>query len=475
MWLAYSYSILRCQVIAMKNLLFSLYDKFLDKSLDFRVRLFNVLALAGTLIGALMAVLGLVNHGGLANVVINIGGAVLAYILLCYSYRTGRYHRCYLITIVAIFLIMFPALFFSSGGYHSGMPCFFVFAVLFTVFMLEGWLVLLMCALELLVYTGICLIANFYPQTVRLFVSEADLLTDIIVAFITVSAALGITMFLHFRLYNEQQRQLEIARQEALDAQQLLMERNAALEQLNRRKTEFLGNVSHEFKTPLTVMLGVAQNTRRVLENRDAADELVPEMKLLASEIDRLGLMVTQILDATRIEENSMIWNMEECSIEEIIQTTIATYYPMLKKNNNRLAARPGGDLPAVCADPQRISQVLVNLMQNAIRHTHGGNITIAAKQDGAFVQVSVADTGEGIEPEYLPHIFERYKSHSGGKKAHGRRDTGTGLGLFICKHIVENHGGEITAMSEIGQGTTVSFTIPVHPRGGQTHTPVSV
>jgi signal transduction histidine kinase len=240
---------------------------------------------------------------------------------------------------------------------------------------------------------------------------------------------------------------------------------------LNRLKTEFLGNVSHELKTPLAVMLSVAQNAGRELEKRDKGDPLASDMKILSSENERLGLMVTQILDATRIEENSMIWNMRECEIGEIIQTTKATYYPLLKKNGNRLVIQPSLDMPPVYADPDRVSQVLVNLLQNAIRHTQGGTITIGARTvthdsesgEREMVEVSVADTGEGIEPERLPHIFERFVSRDSGKKARSRRDTGTGLGLYICKHIAESQGGAIAIESEPGKGTTVRFTIPVH------------
>lgn len=436
----------------MSKFIHGVKNRYLHKDLDLRVRLFNVLALAGTLVGAFMALLGIITRAGWGNVLANVAGAVLAFVLLRYSLRTGRYQQCYFVSITAIFLFLFPLFFFSAGGYHSGMPAFFVFAVAFTVFMLDGRRAIVMALLETCVYIAICVFAYRYPQFVNFLESEQALLIDIIVAFVVVSAALGATMHMQFRLYREQQR--------------LLAEQNKALDQINQLKTEFLGNVSHELKTPLTVMMGISQNARRRLEEHSLADELIPDMKLLASEADRLSLMVGQVLDITRIEEGRMAWDMRECSVEEIIQSTVSDYYPLLKKNGNRLIVKPCEELPEVQADAHRLSQVLVNLLQNAIRHTLNGTITISAREIAGAVEVTVADTGEGIEPERLPLIFERFTSRD-SKKSRSGKDTGTGLGLYICKHIVETHGGEIAVESKPGSGTTVRFTIPLPQSAG--------
>ena len=251
---------------------------------------------------------------------------------------------------------------------------------------------------------------------------------------------------------------------EARAAEEELVRRNEALDQLNRLKTEFLGNVSHELKTPLAVMMGTAQGAQRTLKEGPWADgELTPAMKLITSEAERLSLMISQVLDVTRIEENRMVWNMGACSANEIIQRTIATYYPLLKKNGNRLVIRQNDDIPLVTADAERISQVLVNLLQNAIRHTHEGEITITSEEEAGFVRISVSDTGEGIEPARQPLLFERFKSW-GSKKGPVGKDAGTGLGLYICRHIVEAHGGKIAVESAPDRGTTISFTIPADP-----------
>lgn len=249
---------------------------------------------------------------------------------------------------------------------------------------------------------------------------------------------------------------------EAKDAEQKLEAEKTALESLNRLKTEFLGNVSHELKTPLTVMSGYAQTTKNLAAKPDTleASEVSRRMTLISSEAERLSLMVGQILDVTRMEEGRMIMEPVRCYADEIIHTAVETHYPILNKNRNRLDIRIESSLPAIHADPVRISQVIVNLISNAVRFTTDGVIVISAKKKDKKILVCVSDTGAGITAEQLPHLFQRYGKK---QKSGGSQDTGTGLGLYICKNIVEQHGGEIWVESKEGSGTSVFFTLPVY------------
>jgi len=256
---------------------------------------------------------------------------------------------------------------------------------------------------------------------------------------------------MHFKLYNEQQRELEKARQR-------LSDENAALEEISRMKTEFLANISHELKTPLTVMSGYAQISKMQFPDYPEYKSLHNKMKIISSEAERLSLMVGQILDVTRIEEGRLDINLQSCNIDEIIQSAVDTYFPILNKNNNILYLQIDSKLPRMYADPAQVTQVIVNLVTNAIRFTYDGSITVSASRSGDYIEISVTDTGRGIEPENLQHIFERYNNRTKSPS-----DTGTGLGLYICKHIIDNHGGTISVKSEIGTGSTFSFTVPIN------------
>lgn len=248
---------------------------------------------------------------------------------------------------------------------------------------------------------------------------------------------------------------------EAKDAEQKLEAEKTALESLNRLKTEFLGNVSHELKTPLTVISGYAQTTKQLAAKSDTleADQVSRRMTLISSEAERLSLMVGQILDATRMEEGRMVMELVRCYADEIIHAAVETHYPILNKNRNRLDIRIESGLPAIHADPARISQIIVNLISNAVRFTTDGVIAISAKKEDEKILVCVSDTGVGIAAEQIPHLFQRYGKK---QKSGGGQDTGTGLGLYICKYIVEQHGGEIWLESKEGSGTSVFFTLPV-------------
>lgn len=243
---------------------------------------------------------------------------------------------------------------------------------------------------------------------------------------------------------------------EAKEAERQLFLENEALENLNRLKTEFLANVSHELKTPLTVVSGHAQMSRNQLQG-DENEAVREKMRIIAAEADRLALMVGQILDLTRIEEGRIRLEKRPCHLDELIYQAVETHFPILNKNGNRLEIHLEQGLPTLLLDPGRLTQVLVNLIANALHHTDHGIITVGALQNGDWVELSVYDTGAGIPPEELPKLFSRF--HSPKRR---ENDTGTGLGLYLCKHLVEEHGGKITAESRLGEGTKMTVFLPL-------------
>ena len=165
----------------MKEPITRVYQRYFRPELHFRVRLFNVLAIGGTLISFLMALLSAFNASGIAAVAVNLAISALSFGLLSYAQRSERYQTCYMVTNICIFIVLFPVLFFLGGGYHGGMPVFFVFAVVFTIFMLEGKKALVFALAELALYAIICFAAYLHPNAVIFFESEQDLFEDILV------------------------------------------------------------------------------------------------------------------------------------------------------------------------------------------------------------------------------------------------------------------------------------------------------
>ncbi|MCL2066473.1 MAG: HAMP domain-containing histidine kinase [Treponema sp.] len=428
----------------MKKLLMRFRSAFFAPHFDLRVRLFHVLALGGTLISLLMMILGIITNSGFVNIAFNLGSAVLSYTLLTYSRLTRRYKICYLITVIIIFMGLFPVLFFSSGGYHSGMPAFFVFAVAFTVFMLEGKKAIFFSLAELLLYTAICLIAYYYPETVNAFAREQEVLLDIIIAFISVSLVLGASLFLHFRLYNEQQKKLD--------------EQNTVLDHASRAKTAFLANTSHEMRTPLTIISVNVQTVMEILEDMGGVLKDKEAGKLLETaqdEIMRLARMVGGMLNLTSMSESA---EKEMVDFTALLTSSAEMLRLSLQRSGNSLVTGIEAGL-SVFGSADLLAQVLTNLIQNAGQHTKDGTINLSAARNSGVITVTIADNGSGIPENLLSQVFER-----------GVSDGGTGFGLYLCRTVVESHGGRIWIESRYGSGTSVFFTLPVYEGqyGGQ-------
>ena len=421
----------------MKNGLKQFISTFFGAGLDFRVRLFNVLAMGGTVISLAMALVGIAVEIGLGNIIANFISAVLSFWLLCYSQRTGKYQLCYTITIVAIFLVLFPVMFFTAGGYNSGMPSFFVFAVAFTILMLEGKKAIVMSVLEVFLYLAICIIAFRYPELVNSWNSEQELLTDVMVGFVSVSAVLGTMLYIHFKLYNEQQKKLD--------------QQNYILERASLAKTEFLSNTSHEMRTPLTVISVNVQTVAEILEDMGDTVKDGEATELLQNaqqEIMRLARMVGGTLTLAAMSENT---DKKAVDFSTLLRSSAEMFSLHLQKRGNTLTLEIAGGL-TVFGNADLLAQVVANLLQNASAYTGQGKVNLTAQKSGHDILVSVKDSGDGISAELLPHVFER-----------GVSTGGTGFGLYLCKTVVESHGGRIWIESEPGNGTTVNFALPTY------------
>ena len=231
-----------------------------------------------------------------------------------------------------------------------------------------------------------------------------------------------------------------------------------ALRQLERVRTEFVANVSHELRTPLTAIQGYLETLLSgALEERDNARRF---LEIVLRHSERLGRLLNDLTDLSNIELGKVALRREPVSVAEVVASVLTIIGPRAARTRIAVTADIPDDLPAVSADRDRLAQVLINLVDNAVKYTpDGGTVTVTARElaDGT-VEVAVADTGIGIPPAELPRITERFYRVD---KARSRELGGTGLGLAIVKHLVVAHGGELRIESEPERGTTVRFTLP--------------
>ena len=235
--------------------------------------------------------------------------------------------------------------------------------------------------------------------------------------------------------------------------------------QIEKLKSEFVAQVSHELRTPLVAV----DHSLGLIQEETAGPLSKGQEKFLdmaRRNLKRLTLLVNDLLDLSRLEAGKVLLVRESCSLEKIVQETLASLRPWADTKSIGLEQKIQVDLPQLEADANKIIQVLVNLISNAIKFTSAnGIITVEAHAfEEKKVKISVQDTGIGIPAEELPKVFERFYQV---RSSQGMDVKGTGIGLTIAKEIVELHGGKIWVESEVGKGTKFNFSLPIKAPGG--------
>ncbi|AEF93219.1 integral membrane sensor signal transduction histidine kinase [Desulfotomaculum nigrificans CO-1-SRB] len=238
-----------------------------------------------------------------------------------------------------------------------------------------------------------------------------------------------------------------------------LQEKISQLEKQEQIRREFVTNVAHEIKTPLAVMQGFTETMiDGLVKTEQERDEYLNN---ILEEINRLKRLVNEVLDLKRMEEGHFDFDQEPCDLREIIDRVRRKLTQLAVEKDIHFEIGVEKNLPLVTCNSDRIEQVLINLIDNAIRHTHtGGRVILRVSSKANQVHLRISDTGEGIAPEDLPMIWERFYK---GDKSRTRARGGTGLGLAIVKRIVEGHGGQINVDSKLNVGTTFNIVLPVN------------
>jgi signal transduction histidine kinase/DNA-binding response OmpR family regulator len=267
-----------------------------------------------------------------------------------------------------------------------------------------------------------------------------------------------------YRQLNEQEHEIRRLFDEAERAR-------SAAEEADAAKSAFLSTVSHELRTPLTSVLGFAKIIKKRLEERifplvptgdrkveQTMQQVHENLQVVVSEGERLTKLIDDVLDLAKIEAGKLEWHMGPVTLQEIVDHATAATSSLFDAKGLALVKQIAPDLPMVSGDRDRLVQVVINLISNSVKFTDAGSVTCRAERRGDELVVSVSDTGLGISRAEQPKVFERFKQVGDTLTD---KPKGTGLGLPICKEIVEHHGGRIWVESEPGRGSTFSFSLP--------------
>lgn len=236
-------------------------------------------------------------------------------------------------------------------------------------------------------------------------------------------------------------------------------QREAALKcRLEEIMAQFVSNISHELRTPLTVIKGYVET---LLDGAFADPEMSKKfLGVIYEETERLNRLIRDLLDLSMMESRRAPMNRTDVDLAQLTLDAVDFLKDYAEKKKIKLVAKVEKKVPSVSGDEDRLEQVFINIIDNAIKYTpDGGTVTVRCAEDEGFVKVSVTDTGHGIPAEDCDRVFERfYRVETDRATSSG----GRGLGLAISKHIVEAHGGAIWVESQLGKGSTFLFTIPM-------------
>jgi len=240
-----------------------------------------------------------------------------------------------------------------------------------------------------------------------------------------------------------------------------LAQANIQLKEIDRLKSEFLATMSHELRTPLNSIIGF---TGIILQGiaGEINEEQRKQLSMIYESAKHLLSLINDILDLSRIESGKMEVSMERFKIQDVVSEVSQSLSPMISQKNLRLIIEIPDETPEIYSDRKKVLQILLNLVNNAVKFTEKGEIRIKCKFDKDNLEVCVSDTGVGIKEESMKYLFEAFRQVDGTAR---RRYEGAGLGLHLCRKLVTLLGGKMWAESEYGKGSSFTFTLPLKPR----------
>ena len=421
------------------RLLKRLKEYIVPKDAEIQVAAFNILAVCGIIVSVITAIVNTIAGNNPAVVIADLAGVVVSWALIVYCHRTGNYKMAMTLTAFIIFLGLFTALYFIQGGYHSGIPSFFIFGVVFTAFLLNGATMLILVIIELIWYVSLILYSYYHPQSLNN--NEYYYMSRVILDMTLVAISLAVTMYFQIRVYRKKQRELNVA--------------VLAADEANRAKSDFLAKMSHDIRTPLNTIMAMNE---LIVANTSSANirEWVNDSNV-SSRI--LMSLINDMLDLTKIEAGKMELLERPWNTGKLFDETARTWKAQAERSGLEFNYHLDERVPDyLTGDEDVIRKITNNLLSNSVKYTRSGSITFTVGMEGKNLIITVSDTGIGIAPEYLENIFKPFER---GAQTVYKETSGSGLGLAIVRELVDAADGAIDCRSIVDEGTTFTVRIP--------------
>lgn len=410
-----------------------------DHKVSLRERMFRLIT--GISMVALVFILILGRYT--ANLFILPGSLIFMYVVAKFSIRRECINAGATATVI-LFLLLFPVVFFTGGGIHGGVPEWFVLCFIYIIITLEGRrkaVLFLLCSAE----TLLCYyVAYLYPDLV-LQNTNAQAHFDSARSVIAVGFLTSILLLFQNRLYEEEKK--------------LTIEQKKEIEELNQAENNFFSSMSHEIRTPINTIIGLNEMILRA----DISGEVAENARNIQGASKMLLTLINDILDLSKIKSGKMEIVNVSYETGELFSEIVNMIWIKAREKGLEFRLQVDPSMPSMlCGDEVRIKQILVNLLNNAVKYTKEGFVTLSVRCERVGVNrvrvwYSVEDTGQGVKKENIPYIFDAFKRVDEKKNRHIE---GTGLGLSIVRQLVELMGGEISVNSVYMNGSTFLVTL---------------
>ena len=422
----------------MKKIMKRIIGFYIDEH-ELDISMFKLLGTAGVLVSLIGAVQDSFTSSDYKGTIINLLAALASVLLMWFVHTTRLYLIGYLITSVGIFSILFAWLFLETGGMGGSIPYFFAFGMVFTLLMYKGALMYVMEILQTLFYVAVCWFSYKYPEYVTPFENPEKQFFDQMAGILFSAVGIGAIFLMYIREYRKQQ---------------------GVAEESSKAKSELLANISHEIRTPINMLLGMNEMILRESEST--------RINEYAQNVDNAGrqllFMVNQFLDLSRIDMGKERLFEENFNIRKSVRALALFFGKEAERKGLEFVFDVDKKLfQNYCGDIQKISQIISNLLTNALKYTEKGTIVLSVQtlEDENHVRFEVSDTGSGIEKKDLEKVFESFER---ADIIRNRNIEGTGLGLAISNKLAGIMGTKIEVKSQYGVGSVFWFDVQLKP-----------
>ncbi len=426
--------------------IFHRYNSYLgDSSIDVNKRLYLALSTAA-LAGLFLAFIGgIIIHENLSSLIFTVIGFLFFLSVVSWGFLYNKTSASSIIVSVILVCGFLPVTFFTSGGIFGGTPIWCIFVTIYIEMILVGKLRLVFFALEALVVCICWGIQYFYPEIIIPH-SDVAALNDSLGSLLIVSIITSVLINFQAALYKRENKQV--------------LEQKKQIEELNESQNRFFSTMSHEIRTPINTIIGFNEMILR--ENVSA--EINEDADNIKAASSMLLHLINDILDVSKLESGKMNLDVRAYSMGEMLSDIVGMFWLMAQEKDLDFKVDIAGDVPSqLMGDDIRIQQILINIINNAIKYTHEGSVVLSVavsnqREKDIDVVFTVSDTGIGIRKESIPYLFDAFSRINDDGN---RFIEGTGLGLSIVKQFVDLMYGHISVNSVYTKGSTFVITIP--------------